>query len=232
MSVNNNAELYINYYNWLVEHNQIPKYYKTYLEHILRHKEMVYIAWLYIADTLYNLGFINENDMVDINALIINHDNSKLESDEFIPYAKRFNGPRPKNPNVKSNFKAAVKLHKERNLHHYEALKLYESENWKQYAIELVCDYIAMGWEFSDYIYEYFQKVKDELKNSLPKEYYNYIESIINAIPENFALAEEPLTENNIGYIYYMFNYNSDPFEDNISDKKQNVKENKKTRLI
>ena len=57
---------------------------------------MVYIAWLYIADTLYNLGFINENDMVDINVLIINHDNSKLESDEFIPYAKRFNGPRPK----------------------------------------------------------------------------------------------------------------------------------------
>ena len=89
-----------------------------------------------------------------------------------------------------------------------------------------------MGWEFSDYIYEYFQKVKDELKNSLPKEYYNYIESIINAIPEKFALAEEPLTENNISYIYYMFNYNSNPFEDNISDEKQNVKENKKTRLI
>lgn len=210
---NYDTELYVNYYTWLADHNQIPKYYKIYLEHVLDHKKMVYLAWLYVGDTLHELGFINENDMSDIYDLIINHDNSKLEREEFVPYAKRFNGPRQKNQVIKANFKAAVKLHKDRNIHHYEVLKSYSGRKWKHYAIELICDYIAMGWEFDNYICEYFQKVKDELKNELPEEYYNYIENIINIIPEKLYLAEEPLSENNIGFILYLYNYNNDPFE-------------------
>ena len=213
MITNYDTELFVNYYTWLIDHNQIPKYYKTYLEHILDHKKMVYLAWIYIGDTLHELGFIDQNDMANIYDLIINHDNSKLERIEFIPYAKRFYGPKQKNQFVKANFKAAVKLHKERNVHHYETLQSYKGKQWKHYAIELICDYIAMGWEFDNYICEYFQKVKDELKKNLPEEYYNYIENIINIIPEKLYLAEEPLTQNNIGFIFYRYNYYNDPFE-------------------
>lgn len=213
MCTNIDTNMYIDYYNFLINHNQLPKYYKSYLEHVLKHKEMVYIAWIYIADTLHSLGFINENDINNINNLIITHDDSKLLKDEFIPYAKRFNGPKQKDLITKDNFKIAVKLHKERNLHHYESLKEYKGNKWKQYIVELICDYIAMGWEFDNYICDYFNKVKEELKNTLPSEYYNYMESIIIIIPDKLPLAIEHLTENNIEYIYYNFNYYRDPFE-------------------
>lgn len=225
------ADLYIDYYKQLIDYKQIPKYYKAYLEHVLKHKELVYTAWIYIADTLLSLGFINESDMADINNLMINHDDSKLQRDEFIPYARRFNGPRHNRPVIKSSFKAAVKLHKERNLHHYETLKSYKGKNWKHYVIELICDYIAMGWEFDDYICEYFQKVKDELKNALPEEYYNYIERIISIVSEKLTLIQKPITEDNIGYIYHRFNYYNDPFEDYNPGSGQPVRGKKKTRL-
>lgn len=222
MCTNIDTNMYIDYYNFLINHNQLPKYYKSYLKHVLNHKEMVYIAWIYIANTLHSLGFINENDMNNINNLIICHDDSKLQKDEFIPYAKRFNGPKQKDAKTKTNFKKAVQLHKERNLHHYETLKLYNGENWKCYAIELICDYIAMGWEFNNYIFEYFQQVKDELKMNLPNEYFNYIESIINVISQRLDLTEKPLTENNTQLIYYLFNYYNDPFENYDFAKKMN----------
>ena len=219
------TEMYVDYYKWLVEHDHIKKYYKEYLEHVIEHKRNVYIAWLYVCDPLCELGFIDRNDIDSISKSIINHDESKLYLEEFIPYARRFNGPRQKESRVKINFKEAVKLHKERNLHHYEALKLYKGDNWKQYAVELICDYIAMGWEFDNYICEYFEKVKDELKKSLPNNYYNYIESIIRIIPEKLPYAEAPLTEETIEIIYYLFNEYNDPFEDtyvNDNDKTLN----------
>lgn len=220
MSISDNTEIYTNYYNWLIDHKQIPKYYKNYLEHVLEHKKMVYIAWIYIADILYEQGFINENDIDEINELVLIHDNSKFQLDEFIPYAKRFNSPIKNDQQVKTNFKNAVKLHKERNLHHFESLKQYKGKNWKHYAIELICDYIAMGWEFDSYICEYFENTKNELKNNLPTEYYEYIESIIKIIPEKLALAEESLSENNRGYIYHRFDYYNDPFEEQSCKKK------------
>lgn len=210
-----NSEVYIDYYKYLIEHKQIKEFYQEYLKHILEHKSKVWIAFLYICDTLCELGFINENDMDGISKLIMRHDESKLYSDEFIPYARKFNGPRPKDARVKEKFKEAVKLHKERNLHHFEALKTYKGDNWQYYAIELICDYIAMGWEFDNYICEYFEKIKDELKNALPNSYYNYIESIIKIIPFKLPFAEIPLTENIIENIYYTFNRYCDPFEDN-----------------
>lgn len=205
---------YIDYYNNLVDNKILPTYYKSYLKHVLEHKKMVYIAWLYIGDTLCELGFIDKNDMTAIYDLIINHDNSKFQRDEFFAYARRYNGSRQNNPTVKNDFKISSQLHKERNLHHYEALRLYKDNNWKHYAVELICDYIAMGWEFNDYICDYFKKVNDKLKSSLPEDYYNYIESIIKIIPEKLDLAEKPLSEKTISYIYYLFNYYNDPFDD------------------
>lgn len=214
MIINDDTKIYIDYYNCLLKNGQISQYYKKYLNHILNHKNMVYIAWIYIADTLHELSFIDKEDICHINKLIINHDDSKYEIDEFIPYAKKFNKPF-KNQKIQTDFKLAVKLHKERNLHHYETLKSYNGNNWKHYAIELICDYIAMGWEFNNYICEYFEKIKDNFKNNLPKEYYNYIESIIKIIPEKLKLVEEPLTKKNIEYIYYVYNNYNDPFEEN-----------------
>ena len=219
MSTIYDTDIYTNYYSDLVDFKVIDEYYKEYLNHILEHKKLVYIAWIYIVDTLCKYNFINESDINKIHVNILNHDNSKLLYDEFIPYAKRFNGHKKNNHIVKTKFKDAVKLHKERNLHHFEALKKYCGKDWKYYAIELICDYIAMGWEFNDFICEYFNKVKDNLKNELPKEYYKYIEDIISVISIELTLTEEPLSNNNIEYIYYLFNYYNDPFEKTLQNK-------------
>ena len=106
-----------------------------------------------------------------------------------------------------------------------EALKKYKGSDWRNYAVELVCDYIAMGWEFNNYVCEYFDAVKDELKENLPLEYFNFIESIINIIPERLPIAEEPLTEENYETIYLLFNFRYDPFE--ITDYERERKEEK-----
>ena len=212
--MSSNTDIYAYYYKWLVKNGQIKEFYEEYLKHVLEHKKRVLISWIYICDTLCELDFIDKSDVDDISKLIMKHDESKFRLDEFVAYARRFNGPRQKNEKVKTSFKEAVKLHKERNLHHYEALKAYKGDDWKHYAVELICDYIAMGWEFDNYICEYFEKVKDELKNALPDNYYNYIESIINIIPVKLPLAEQPLTDNTIDTIYYTFNRYKNPFEE------------------
>lgn len=211
--ISEEASDYATYYKDIVDFCGEPKYYLEYLEYIFRHKGLVCTAWKYICDTLCELGFINEKDIDNINSLIITHDDSKLKRDEFYPYAKRFYGPCKNNKYVKIHFKEAVALHKSRNLHHYENLKSYKGKDWKNYAVELICDYIAMGWEFNNYICEYFDKVKDELKNELPDEYYAYIESIIKVVQKKFELAEKPIDDDTIGWISYMYNYQNDPFE-------------------
>ena len=215
------------YWIRMINHIKIPKYYKEYFYHVYYHRRNVWLAWEYIGDTLCELDFINENDMESISSLIIIHDHSKLYKDEFIPYAKKFYGPKKNDPIVKENFKKAVKLHKMRNLHHYESLKSYKGEDWKYYAIELICDYIAMGWEFDSYVNDYFEKVKDELKNNLPENYYNYIESIMRIIPEELYLSNKPLTRNIIDYINYIYNRYNSPF-----DEEENIKELKKARMF
>ena len=215
---------YVEYYENLIGDKRIPNYYATYLNHILNHKRMVYLAWIYIGDRLCELGFITEEDQDKIHENIINHDNSKLLRDEFPPYGKRLNGRKGQDPEIKQRFKDAVKLHKQRNLHHYEALKSYKGEDWKHYAVELICDYIAMGWEFHNYICEYFETVKDEIKASLPEEYYDYIESIIKIIPREFSIAEKDLTEYWVQYITFLYNYYNDPFEENESERNRSTK--------
>lgn len=212
------------YYKDRVKYGSLEEFYGEYLNHILKHKAMVFTAWMYLADKLCELGFINESDMDKIHINIINHDNSKFLSDEFYIYAKRFYRNRRKNLRTNENFKKAVKLHKERNLHHFESLKDYKGDDWKCYAVELVCDYIAMGWEFNNYVCEYFGKVKDELKDNLPNEYYSYIESIIKIIPNEFSLAEEPLTTENMDYISHFFDNHNDPFEDNDYERNRDNK--------
>ena len=200
--MSSNTDIYVYYYKWLVKNGQIKEFYEEYLKHVLEHKKRVLISWIYICDTLCELDFIDKSDVDDISKLIMKHDESKFRLDEFVAYARRFNGPRQKNEKVRINFKEAVKLHKERNLHHYEALKAYKGDDWKCYVVELVCDYIAMGWELDNYILEYYDKVKDEI--NLPPEYKSYLETILSILREDsLSAVEKPITNEFISEMLY-----------------------------
>ena len=210
-------------YERLLKYGRIPKYNKNYLGHVIDHKKMVFLAWLYLRMPLYYTGHIDEDEIDIIDELIKKHDDSKLSKTEFYPYSKRFNGPKQNDPKVKANFKEAVRVHKMNNLHHFETLASYEGKDWKAYAIELICDYIAMGWEFDNYIFEFFQKAKDEMSQLLPEERYDYIENIINIIPKDFPLAEEHLTVDNIGCVIFLGDSYNDPVENYDNEVEQPV---------
>lgn len=171
--------------------------YQKYSMHIEKHQWYVLYAWIILGNNLLNLGYINDDEYDYIQELIQFHDSSKLSYDEFIPYARKFYGRKPNTERVKFEFREAVRRHKMRNLHHYESLKDYKESDWKYYAIELICDYIAMGWEFGTYITEYYDSVKDKI--DLPYEYKSYIEDIIyNALP---SMANEEFTSDTYAYV-------------------------------
>ena len=170
---------------------------KEYLENLIHyhnHTKYVVVAWKYIREELWDRGMLDENEFAKTNNLIVWHDNSKINLDEFIPYSYGLYGDDKSNPVVKSKFKEAVKIHKSRNLHHYESLRNYCGDDWKCYVVELVCDYIAMGWEFNNYVLEYYQTVRDKI--DLPREYKEYLESIMGILNEpSLHAVEEPITD-------------------------------------
>lgn len=173
----------------------------VYLRHYFKHTEYVVMAWKKIRDFLYDNEFINDEEFEKINTLIIWHDNSKIDKDEWKTYACKFGSKEPLTEEEKEAFNDAVKKHKEKNLHHYESLKNYTGSDWKCYIIELVCDYIAMGWEFDNYIFEYYEGVKRKM--NLPPLYKEYLEQVLIALRDpSMSCIEEPLSEEQIAFLF------------------------------
>lgn len=133
--------------------------------------------------------------------MILWHDNSKLSDEEWLPYAVRFYPiGNPDAAQVKQNFKKAALHHKLNNLHHFESLRNYRGSDWKCYIIEMICDYIAMGWEFGVYIFEYYDKNKEKIQ--LPHEYKTYLEQVLHTLrTPSMSAIEEPLTNKRMVYL-------------------------------
>ena len=149
-----------------------------YFDHYARHTYLVVLAWKGIQNRLIESGIISENEFFRINFLILHHDESKLLQDEWVPYARYFEpvGSVDKERS-KNDFKKAVKQHKKRNLHHFESLRSYEGSDWKCYIIEMICDYIAMGWELGHYFFEYYDNHKGEI--DLPDNYQSFLDEVL-----------------------------------------------------
>lgn len=164
-----------------------------YFDHYHKHTYYVVLAWKAICIELWNRNMLTESEFEKTTKLIAWHDQSKMDKSEWEPYAEKFFGNSSKEE-VKDAFKAAKREHKAKNLHHYESLKDYEGDDWKCYVVELVCDYIAMGWEFDNYILEYYDSVKESIE--LPSEYKDFLVSILDMLkePELFEIVEKPLT--------------------------------------
>lgn len=162
--------------------------------HYSKHTHLVVIAWKLIRDFLFSSGVITDEEYEKINNHIIWHDNSKIDEDEWAPYVRKFGSHEPLSDEEKLKFKEAVKRHKQKNLHHYESLRDYKGDDWRCYIIEMICDYIAMGWEFDNYIFEYYESVKEKI--DLPQEYKEYFESVLSVLRStSMHYIEEPITE-------------------------------------
>lgn len=167
---------------------------RSYWEHYSKHIEYVALAWLAISQKLVESGLLTTDEFNKANKLIIWHDQSKISPEEWVPYERRFDPNLEQTPEVKANFKAAVKTHKSRNPHHWETLRTYTGDDWRCYVVELVCDYIAMGWELKDYVLAYYDRRRDEI--NLPPEYKEYLDSVMNILrePEMMEIVEREMT--------------------------------------
>ena len=174
-----------------------------YFMHYFEHTYFVVLAWKEIQDILIENNLITENEFNKINQLIIWHDNSKISKDEWIPYARKFNPIGNQEINkVKSEFKEAVIHHKCNNFHHFESLKDYVGPDWKCYIIEMICDYIAMGWEFNNYIFDYYDNNKEKIE--LPNLYREYLEEVLKILRiPSMHFIEEPMTSKRMTYLYF-----------------------------
>jgi len=176
---------------------------KQYFMHYFKHTYLVVLAWKGIQDILIKNNLINEYEFNRINELIIWHDNSKISESEWLPYARKFNpvGCQDKDK-VEIEFKQAVRHHKCNNFHHFESLKNYTGSDWKCYIIEMICDYIAMGWEFDSYIFDYYDSNKEKI--DLPTLYQEYLDEVLNLLKDpSMHFIEEPLTPKRISYLYF-----------------------------
>lgn len=176
---------------------------RKYFEHYSKHTYFVVLAWKEIQDILIEDHIINEDEFHQINQLVIWHDNSKISADEWVLYARKFHpiGNQDRDE-VDSEFKKAVEHHKSNNLHHFESLKHYTGSDWRNYIIEMICDYIAMGWEFGVYIFEYYEKNKEKI--DLRPEQKEYLELVLNVLRNpSMHFIEEPITNKRMTYLYF-----------------------------
>jgi hypothetical protein len=162
-----------------------------YIKYYQRHTYYVVLAWKDIQNILIENGIINEDEFNRINHLILCHDNSKIDEEEFEAYGTKFYPLKSDVPIVQEDidtaFKAAWAHHKANNIHHHQTLKDYQGSDWKCFLIEMLCDWIAMGWETGTLASDYYQMHKEKI--DLPIEYKVLLEELLNLINKSECYA-------------------------------------------
>ena len=161
----------------------IKKQEKAYLKYIENHKENIYKAFdeMKECSIVYQLG---GDDL--LNALfrrVVEHDNSKYSLQEFDAYRKNFFpiSQQEKEEN-KKDFEKAWEHHWRHNPHHWQYRQNKESFNRNNEeevldVLENVLDWMAMGYQFNDRPYQYYENNKENIK--LCNEEKAFLEYII-----------------------------------------------------
>ncbi len=171
-----------------------------YINYYFNHTYNVVLAWKDIQLILIENKIIDEVEYNKINSLIIWHDNSKISKEEFLGYGLKFF---PVDNNAKNDelFKEAWEHHKENNLHHHQSLKYYQGKYKKCYLIEMICDWIAMGWETGSLAQEYYEQNKNKIE--LTNEDKKIIEDIFLLINKSCCLSNHKATDKEKAILYF-----------------------------
>jgi len=114
--------------------------------YVIEHRKNVMRAFNLLKPNLMSFFELDKSDLDTVSRHIEEHDLSKFEPEELIPYANFFWGT--KDDKVVEEFKIAVKLHKSRNLHHPEYWMNAKGESYNMpliYVIEMICDWWSFG---------------------------------------------------------------------------------------
>lgn len=172
-----------------------------YINYYFNHTYNVVLAWKDIQVPLIENEIINEIEFNKINQLIIWHDNSKISKEEFEGYGLKF-FPLGNTKNNDESFKQAWKHHKENNLHHHQSLKDYEGPYRKCYLIEMICDWIAMGWETGSLAQDYYESNKNQF--GLLEEDNKLIQKVFLLINENNCFSNTRVTDKEKALLYFL----------------------------
>ena len=157
------------------------KEYKTYIK---IHKQNILKAFYEILNCEELTELIFNSDILPLlYDRVLNHDNSKFSRKEFNAYRKQYYPIDIQEKKLnKLAFEKAWHHHWIHNDHHWQN-RQYWTEEWelstktKLACLENVIDWLAMGYQFNDRPYQYYEKHKNEIK--LPSCQIKFIEYLI-----------------------------------------------------
>lgn len=161
---------------------------ERYNEYLEKHIQGVHDAYEWIERNLPELL----SDVHDTTEILIEfHNNSKYQSEEFLPYARYFYPATKKTKEIEDDFNKAWLQHIHENKHHWNHWvivgdngKLTPLDMPKEYIIEMICDHFSFAFTKNDpkELFSWYSKNKDKmiLSPNTRREY----ENILNKIKE------------------------------------------------
>lgn len=166
-------------YNLIKRHKE-----KEYIKYIEKHKENIENAFIEMVMCPDMQFILWDFYHVDLYEQILKHDASKFGEEEFEAYRKNFYPVDDEEKELnKDDFEKAWRHHWESNRHHWECREYDICENDKLSkqqtldCLENVLDWMAMGYQFNDRPYQFYEKNKDKIR--LSKAERDFIEKVI-----------------------------------------------------
>lgn len=164
----------------------IERKYKDYLK---EHKDNVTKAFDWIVKHIGN-DIFTYIEYRTCQMLIRDHDSSKYDMEEFIPYALYFYGEE-KTDNIKQHFNVAWLAHIHKNPHHWQHWVLINDDEGEEcleipfeYIIEMICDWWSFSWKKGNLyeIFDWYDSHKDNMR--INEQSRKRIEDILKVIRE------------------------------------------------
>lgn len=168
---------------------------KAYKDYVMRHKRYILRAYWEMMNNKGLEWIIQDPEIAQKLWLrALEHDDDKLEKHMFEAYRKHFYPINDKEKELnEENFQQAWRLHYLHNDHHWQHRTNWKDEdfdiNTELACLENIMDWLAVGYEFHDRPYQYYDAHKDEIK--LPKKQIEFMEKCIYAGIDREYLIEE-----------------------------------------
>lgn len=150
---------------------------REYCDYVDEHVRNVQRAWDELKVACAGMPFICDDHLYwSIDALVLEHDMSKVSPEEFIQYQRRFY---PVGDADKEGFEGAWQHHKDHNPHHWEnwaAREFYNPYEARVHCVCMVIDWMAMGYKFGDTAESYYRANADKIE--IPEWAVEFVDAI------------------------------------------------------
>ena len=139
---------------------------QSYLDYINEHRKNVAEVWKRVGELLVGEFGLDDYIWFSIDALIVEHDNSKYDLEEFHGYRQYFY-PINSGGKDKLMFNVSWNHHYHKNKHHWEYWVMEDGFVITmpfQYVFEMLCDWSAMSLKFGGVPSEYYEKNSSKMK--------------------------------------------------------------------